>query len=286
MPRASKIGYFASRGAYYTKIKGVQYKLADGPDDEATNGPTFQAASKEFLRLLEKDNLDAAGEENTVRTLFNAYLDACAGTVAEKTLANKKAALTAFVDKYGGLKAKDVKPRHAREVIDERRKGRTVSKQFGRGNVTQRRFKWGNGQERLFIAQLKAAFNWAVEQDLIPRNPVGGKRLKAPPERTRTRDRVVTPEDHAAVLQHLRNPRSKSVRRIVVALENTGARPGELTNARVRHFFPDIGALIHFADEKRRPGDFRHKLAGKGKDRVIYFTGEGLDLVKELCAEI
>ena len=94
----------------------------------------------------------------------------------------------------------------------------------------------------------------------------------------------MTPEDHAAVLQHLRNPRSKSVRRIVVALENTGARPGELTNARVRHFFPDIGALIHFADENRRPGDFRHKLAGKGKDRVIYFTGEGLDLVKELCA--
>jgi integrase len=67
----------------------------------------------------------------------------------------------------------------------------------------------------------------------------------------------------------------------VVALEATGARPGELANARVRDWHDDVGAVVYYKDDKRREDEFRHKTGDK-KDRFIHFTGEALTIVREL----
>jgi integrase len=68
-----------------------------------------------------------------------------------------------------------------------------------------------------------------------------------------------------------------------MALENTGARPGELRNARVKDFDPVNGEIVYYGDDKRREDEFRHKTAGGNRDRAIVFTGAALEMVRELC---
>ncbi len=269
MPRKPTIGYYASRTAYYTKVKGEQYRLAVGPDD-APDGPTYLAALDAFKDLMGRSKVDSAGNENTVRTLFNAYLDACEGKKRGSTLALKRSMLKTFVDRHGELKIGQVKPFHAESVIAEMRKPRTVRNRI---------LKWSDGTVATFLLHLKAAFGWGVKNELISRNPL--KNVETPHSRTRARERIVSPEEHATVLATLCHPHCQPLRRLIAALENTGARPGELCNATMADFNPQLGTITYFADDKRREDEFAHKTAGNGKDRTIYLTGEVLETVKE-----
>ncbi len=271
MPRKPQVGYFASRNAYYTKVAGVQYKLAAGPDD-SPHGPTYIAALEEFRKILDKSKVDTAGDANTVRTIFHAYLDACTGNKRDSTMDIKQRMLKVFVDRHGDLPVSQVKPFHVEQVIAEMRKERVKGK---------RTLVWGESQGGIFVMQLKAAFNWAIKAEVITRNPL--KSVATPHARSRARERIVRPEEFKTILDSLKSPCRRCLRRLVIALENCGARPGELCNATVGDFNPGIGALVYYADDKRREDEFRHKTAGKGKDRVVYFTGEVLDMVKELC---
>ncbi len=70
-----------------------------------------------------------------------------------------------------------------------------------------------------------------------------------------------------------------------MALENTGARPGELTAATAKDFDRKLGAVVYYADDVRRKDEFRHKTAGKGRTRVIFFTGEALKVLRRLAGE-
>src|SRR5262245_14696182 len=96
MARKPQVRYFASRSAYYCQYEGKQYKLASGEDD-SPNGPTYLAALTAFKALMERSLLTTAGNENTVRTLFNAYMDAIASKARPSTLAIKQRMLKVFV---------------------------------------------------------------------------------------------------------------------------------------------------------------------------------------------
>jgi integrase len=123
------------------------------------------------------------------------------------------------------------------------------------------RCQWHDGQERVFILSLKAAFNWALEYEMLNKNPL--RALKAPPARTSASDLVLKPEQQAQILDACSGTRQIAVRRFVVALEATGARPGELANARVSDWNGDLGAVVYYADHKRREDEFRHKPGAK-----------------------
>ncbi len=269
------VRYWASRNGYCVKVGGVQHLLASGPDDAPT-GPTFLAALDQFKRVLEKDNLDKAGAGNTVRAVLDEYLQRCEGTDAPGTFRNKLTALRLFSERWGEMRVADVKPYHAESIISEKRKERVVTRRTGKARQTVR---WTDGSVGMFVKSLKAAFNWAVEAELIPANPL--RRVKCPANRTRARERVLTQAEHETVLRSLRLSSSAPLRRLILALENTGARPGEIYNARVGDFDREKGALVYYGDDKRREDEFRHKSAGK-KDRVIFFTGGALDMMMTL----
>jgi integrase len=271
MARNPQVRYFASRSAYYTQWQGKQFKLASGPDD-APDGETYLAALKKFQTLMERGRLDTAGDGNTVKAIFNAYMQAKEGRIRPKSFSIKREMLGLFVEKYGELKASEVKPYHAESVLAEKRKPRHDGKKV---------FRWRDAQCVIFLAQLKAAFAWAVKNELITRNPMAA--VEMPRVRSKSRERIVTPAEHDKVLSLLRNRRQQSLRRIIIALENTGARPSELTDARVSDFNPAIGAIEYYPDSLRSEHEHAHKTSGKGKHRVIYFTGSALEMVKQLC---
>jgi integrase len=75
---------------------------------------------------------------------------------------------------------------------------------------------------------------------------------------------------------------SPGLRELVITLHDTGARPGELFAATAADWDEDTQAIVYASDERRQQGAFRHKTAGKDKDRSIYFSGQSLAVVREL----
>lgn len=270
MPRKPTVRYFPSRHAYYCQIDGKQHRLGPGPDD-SSGGPNHLAAVEEYRKLLAKTAGGGAADQTAVRDLFNDYLDAIDGRVKPRTFELKRAMLKLFVDRFGHQAVKDVRPSQAESIVADMRRERTVGK---------RQVAWGDAQARIFLVNVSAAFTWAVRKEVIPRHPF--RCLECPVPRTRARDRVMTPDEHAAVLEALRKPRSQRLRAIIVAFESTGARPAELAHATVADFNPQLGAVCYFGDDKRRQDEFAHKNS-KRRDRTIYFTGEALDMVRQLA---
>jgi integrase len=191
--------------------------------------------------------------------------------VRPKTFHIKREMLRLFVAKFGELKASEVKPYHAESVLTEMRKPRQVNKRV---------HQWHDAQCVIFLAHIKAAFAWAVKNELITRNPMAA--IEMPRVRTKSRERIITPAEHEKVLSLLNKRRQQSLRRIIVALEDTGARPSELTDAKVSDFNAEIGAIEYYPDNLRAEHEHAHKTSGNGKHRVIYFH-KALDMVKELC---
>lgn len=281
-PRSRKpqVRYFESRQAYFTQVAGKQHRLAVGEDD-APAGPTYLKALDAFKRLMERGNLETAGDANTVRAVCLTYMDAKA-ELRPTTSRMKKDKLGTFMRAYGDLPVNELKTHHAETLIAKMRRRRTIKQTIHDKTVT-RTVRWSNSSVRQFLAQLKACFNWAVNNEYVSRNPFKGI---TPPQQTyRSRERIVTQDEHDKVLAHLKRASSQPVKRIVIALENTGARPGELTHARVCDFNAKLGAIVYHADEHRRQDEHAHKTSGKGKHRVIYFTGSCLEMVQELVRD-
>jgi integrase len=263
MPRKPNVRYFASRRAFYCQLDGVQHCLSNAPDgDDSPHGPYYLAALKRFGELLAMKNFDSAGDENDVWTLCNAHLEAYEGKRSPRSFEIRKDQLAIFCAKWGDLRCSEVKPWHAEQIIREHP-------------------NWQANTQRSFLMNVSAAFTWGVKQEHLSRNPF--RLIEMPPATTCARDRIITPEDHAAVLALYKKSR-RYTRNIIVALENTGARPTELCAARVRDFHPDKGAIVYHKEAARKEGEFRHKNAAK-KDRLIFFSGEALEMVKALVAD-
>lgn len=126
---------------------------------------------------------------------------------------------------------------------------------------------------------MRAALRWAVRVGHLASDPLGG--LELPRQRSRGRETIVNDFQHAAALAAA-HPR---LREILVALENSGARPSEILAATASAWHDQAGALVYHADERRLLGEHRHKTAGADKDRVILFTGDALAMMRALVAK-
>jgi integrase len=276
MPRKPTVRYFDSRGAYYCQINGQQYRLATGPDD-AVSGPTYLEALRVYRQLLEKGNVETAGGSNTVRVVLDAYMEDAARAVSPRTLDKKKLMLTPFVRELGEVQVGSLTHLQVYRFVDRMREPRKGDP--ARPRQKKRIYRWGDTTVSGFFDEVAAAFNWAVRLKLIPVNPLAN--VRRPHARSRSRDCIV---DHDLHIRILAACRTKSARDIVVVLENTGARPGELAAAEGRDWNDALGAIVYYGDDRRRQDEFRHKTAGKGKDRVIRFTGEALDLARSAAS--
>jgi integrase len=268
MARKPEVRYFESRGAYYTQYEGRQHKLATGPDDRP-NGPTYLEALSAFRGLMEMGNVHKAGGGNKVGVVLAKYMLHIESRRRDNTVKVRKKCIPPFAAKWGELAIADLKHSHVYEFLDEQRQ-RHIPK-------ANRPCGWGDGTIRLCIASLQAALNWAVKGGLIPANPLRG--IETPAGRSRSRECLISPPEHAEMCRRA----SRQLGPFLVCLENSGARPGELLNAKAQDWNDDLGALVYFPDTTRRGGEFGHKTSRK-KDRVILFTGDALKTMRQLVA--
>jgi integrase len=266
MPRQPSVRYFSSRKAFYCQFRGKQHLLASGPNDFPA-GPTYTAALKAFGQLMASGEIEKAKDENQIQLILEKYMQHAEMRLKASTFERRLYLLRPFQQALGALPVAELTHFKVEEFIATQRRPRQ------RGKYTH---KWGDGTIARFLDAANAVFNWARKRKLITANPLEG--FEGPKARSRSRDCLITPEDHLRILADCR---ASSMRKLIIALENTGARPGELVNARTTDWDEELGAVVYYADDRRREDEFRHKNA-KHKDRFIYFTGEALDMVREL----
>jgi integrase len=269
MPKASEVKYWPSRKAYGTWIQGRQIILEKGPKDEPT-GPTYRAALKRFSEEMELAAVAKPGAVLTVKAVLETYFRDNADQLAPNSVQIRRLSARLFIDRFPGLLINELAAEHVKTFI---REGRV------KGANSPRSKPWGPTTCRIRRESLVTMFLWAVDEGLLPSNPF----TRRDRERftTRARDRIVTPDEHQRVLTFLNNRTHHKFTSVVIALENTGARISELISARVQDWRDDIGAIVYYSDQVRRKDEYRHKNAAK-KDRVIFFTGEALGMVRWL----
>jgi integrase len=270
MPRKPQVNYWASRGAYYTQVNGVQHRLADGPDDSPT-GPTFTAALEAYKAILTQQASTTIKDRNTVRAVLERFLKATDGKVSPRTFMLRRDAYAVFCDDLGERQVGTITRDDLAKFYAKMRQPRPHS---ARPSVM---VKWGDQSCRSCHEALRVAFRWAVDEDLTTFNPVA--KFKPPARRSRSARCLITDEMHARILATVRTPNLKW---LLIALHATGARLGELFAAEAKDYRPELQAIVYQADDKRREDEFRHKTAGKGQPRVIRFTGESLAVVQGL----
>jgi integrase len=208
-------------------------------------------------------------DRNTVRVILETYLQHKQGRLKASTFERRRLySFKPFCAAHGETPVGDLTPFLVYQFIAGMLRPR---------DVKGRKYAWGDAAAALLIDGLMAAFNWAVRGKILTVNPLAG--IERPPVRSRSRECIVTPEQHRLVLAECR---ARTTRDMVAALENTGARPGELIAATAADWDDRLGAIVYYGDDRRRQDEFRHKTAGKSKDRVINFTGEALAMVRGL----
>lgn len=259
MPRKAGISYYPSRGAYYTKINGVQYCLAVGPEDGPCGnrpaGPTFKKASAEFDRIINAEFGALPTCDTKVSVIVVRYYAFLNREGRKGTLRVTKSALDAAVRHLGNKTIGELKPLHVSDWLNSMNTWNSTSKHNG-------------------VSLLITAFNWAVKEGLIPSHPL--KDYKRPEKLVRGKE-VLIPEE----LQQLliaQAPRAFAA--VLRMIKGTGARPGEISHAECKHYDPSIAAIVFPWNPPA--GEWRWKNAKKTKrDRVIYLSPPLQHLVED-----
>lgn len=239
--RTPKPWFRASRGEWYVQIKGETHRL--GPDEEEAN--------RKFHLLMAGETPEP--EEQNRDWLF-------ASEVADRFLSflkeERSSATLHWYWQYLG-------PFRDRFMMMR-------SDAMSRENVKQ----WVNSKwptapsRRAALRSVKAAFRWAVDEELIPYSCVASMRLPG----QEAREHFASRDDFKAVLAAVKD---KSLADLIKFIWLTGARPQEVTTIEWPH-----------VDLKNRRIVLPPKLVkGKKKVRVIYLSPEALKLVKSKKGE-
>jgi integrase len=236
-----KVWHRKQTGWWYASIKegGTyrQIKLIKAPKDPAGRKLAEAQLVQELAVKQHNENADVGSDRVgwvTVGHVVNAFL---AHSLAEHEAVTSRwyrDMLTPFRDMWGKLRIARLRKKHIRQWLTARGYNSTsMNKALGAA---------------------KRAFNWAVEEEHIPKNPIA--HVKKP--KALTRDRTLSPEERQLILSSIKDA---AFRRFVNAMTLTGCRPGEV--ARVTAADVDLAAEVWILK--------KHKTAKKtGKPRVIY----------------
>lgn len=251
--RPMKPWYRASKQKWYVEIGGKQQPLGKHPEGapppkKGKNGwnvpPEIMAA---FHKLMATDptHLPKA-DEIKVCQVCDLFLDYSERHHQPDTYRGYKDFLQDFSEMYGLLHARELKPLHVTRWLDAHE-------------------SW-KGCRRNAVVAVKRAFNWADAEGVLQPNPI--KAVKKPPQRHR--DRILTPEERQEILQAIKD---QAFRDFVLAMMETGARPGEVRRVTAANVNLELG-IWTFAE---------HKTAKRtGRPRVIYLTPAMVELSRTL----
>jgi integrase len=231
----------ASKNAWYVQIGRRQVSLGK---DEAE-------AHRRFYRLMAEEGLDQArrpAADIQVAVLCDLYLDHSRRHHAPATYEWYRAYLQDFCDRYGGLGVAALRPLHVTRWLEAH--------------------GWGQSTRRGAIAIIKRVLSYALAEGYIREDPL--RSLKKPP--MRRREKILSAEERRALLDATPD---QPFRDFLTALQETGARPGEVFSVTAADVDLEEGLWILLAHKAR---------AKTGKARVIYLTPRMVDLCRRLVA--
>jgi integrase len=197
MPRPAKIWLRKGRG-WYREINGVQIKLATA--DEG-----YEKA-KEVSAKLETKKTTIRYAQLSVPDLCDLFLRSQTELIKPSTIAWYNGHLNRF------CRAKEHRTLRVRDV-----------RRFHLTNWIAAQADWNGSTKRGAIIAVTRVFNWASVEGYLSENPF--LKYKRPEMGVRS---MAPPEDVAKVVAAIT---SANVREYVLALAETGARPGELAKA-------------------------------------------------------
>jgi integrase len=194
MARSAKPWFRKQTGWWMVTLGGKQHKLAEGRENK-------KLALKKFLelQLLRAEAPESA--DMRVATACDAFLQWSERHQSPETYRGYFFYVQSFCEACGYLAVVDLRPHHVTKWIDSNKSWRPTT-QFNAVRDAQR------------------VFNWAVEQKLLPQNPIKG--MKRP--RQESRESYVTDEEFRTLLRGA----APAFRLFLFALRKTGARPSEV----------------------------------------------------------
>ena len=125
------------------------------------------------------------------------------------------------------------------------------------------------GARRHATVIVKRAFTWAKRQGLISENPFAEVKI----DPSGQRNRVLTADERGQILGAIKDQRFRD---FVLALQETGCRPGEVAQVTAADVDLELGVWVLK----------KHKTAKKTrKPRIVYLTPAMLELSRKLSAE-
>lgn len=228
-----------------------QIKLLKAPNDKDSKALAERQAIQELAARQHADERSAAEPGvptwATAGHVIRAFLTHSREEHSAETATWYRNLLTPFAELHGKVRLTRLRKKHVRAWLAAK----------GYNPTSQNRA----------LGALKRAFNWAVEEEHIPKNPIAHVRKP----KSLTRDRTLTTEERDLILSSIKDA---AFRRFVDAMTLTGCRPGEV--ARVTAADCDLAAELWILT--------KHKTAKKtGKPRVVYLCPEALALTRELA---
>ncbi len=226
MPRPNRIWFRKDIGWWMVTLNGRKLRLAKGRHQR-------HAAERKFHELMAVRHELPESLDSRVADLVEAFLDFASRRVTADTFRNYRWYAQQFAESCGQLSVIQLKPFHVTRWIDGR--------------------DWNDTSQGNARRIVRRVFNWAVEEGLIPSNPLKG--MKCP--RPNSRRRSLTDFEYRTLLAAAHGP----FRILLWSLRQTGARPSELRRLTWDQVCDDRFVLLD------------HKTAKKTrKPRVIYLT--------------
>jgi integrase len=185
----------------------------------------------------------------TVRELVEKYLADGQRRLARSTFRVARDFARSFAEACGSLRAEGVQKHHVEAWIG-------------------RQGTWGATTEWDAKTRLVTLFRWGVDHGLLAANPIQG--IRKPRVRSRGAEALVPPEAHAKLVEAA----SPALRDVLMALYQSGARPGEVITVTAREFVPEASVWVLT----------KHKTAHQGKPRIVHLTPGLVALCGELAA--
>ncbi len=248
-----KVWYRASKGSWFVTFREngerKQIRLVQAPKTAEGRKLADAQLVRELKARPDTDDAPSASRWITVAHVLNGFLTHSREEHDAATATWYAHLVASFLAKWGKLRITQLRKRHVRAWL----------KESGYNSTSQ------NGA----LGAVKRAFNWAVEEEHISRNPIAHVRKP----RRATRDRILEPAERELILSSIRD---QSFRDFVLGMSLTGCRPGEV-------------ARVTRADVNLEHGVWvlaKHKTVKRtGKPRIVYLSPEALALTQRLMAK-
>jgi len=241
MARPSKPWFWAARDAWCVTIRGERVVLAKGKDAKA-------AATLAFHQLMASEGKVAPGGlALTVHVLANLFLqEQEARKLAPLTIEFYRRHLGSFVGRWGDEAASAIRPLNVSTWLREH--------------------DWADSTKAGAVASVKRLYNWAKKEGHLSENPLADIERPA----MAVRSSAMTRQQAESILRASRNSAWKD---FLIALWETGCRPGELAEVTAAQFDARTGTLRVKNKTRRKT---REPL------RTIHLTPFMVEICKEL----